>query len=281
MINAVSNKIRLLKHIQPDQNWLQSQRDILLIEISKPGKESRASRQLTRQAWKELPAFLFSRQILKPVLISWMILALLYGGGVGAVQIVKNSLSGDLFYPVKIVLENVRMKLSSQEAQSKLQAEFVGNRVDELTQIIDNTADPVKKAEQVVKTVDKLQAQIVSTKVSLDKIKEAQPEKAAEVVQKITEKTVEAKEKIAEEFSAQGGPASGWKEEELKEVTRVLDAMDKALAVIIGEDKSRVEVQAEKVELEKPLEVDDEPIITFPSIPLPVNEASESFEDTL
>ena len=173
------------------------------------------------------------------------------------------------------------MKLSSRETQPKLQAEFVGNRVDELTQIINNTADPVKKAEQVVKTADKLQAQIVSTKVSLDKIKEAQPEKAAEVVQKITEKTAEAKEKIAAEFSAQGGPASGWKEEELKEVARVLDAMDKALAVIIGEDKSGVEVQAEKGELDKPLEVNDEPIVTFPSIPLPMNEASESFENTL
>jgi len=267
MKNAVSNKIRLLKNIKPNPEWLQSQRSILLLAVKESGKQA-------QRAWS-LPGFfapVFKKSLaLKPVMAFGLVLCLIFGGGFLTVLAAKNSLSGSLFYPVKMVLENVRMKLSSRETQPKLQAEFVGNRVDELTQIINNTADPVKKAEQVVKTADKLQAQIVSTKVSLDKIKEAQPEKAAEVVQEITEKTAEAKEKIAEEF----------KEEQPEEVAKVLDAMDKALAVIIGEDKSGVEVQAEKGDLDKPLEVGDEPIITFPSIPLPVNEASESFEDTL
>ena len=263
MKNAVSNKIRLLKNIKPNPEWLQSQRSILLLAVKESGKK-------TKSVWN-LPVFVLPKFAFKPVMAFGLVLCLIFGGGFLTVLAAKNSLSGSLFYPVKMVLENVRMKLSSRETQPKLQAEFVGNRVDELTQIINNTADPVKKAEQVVKTADKLQAQIVSTKVSLDKIKEAQPEKAAEVVQEITEKTAEAKEKIAEEF----------KEEQPEEVAKVLDAMDKALAVIIGEDKSGVEVQAEKGDLDKPLEVGDEPIITFPSIPLPVNEASESFEDTL
>jgi len=263
MKNAVSNKIRLLKNIKPNPEWLQSQRSVLLFNVLESGKQAKS-------VWN-LPVFVLPKFSLKTVLVCLLILYLISGSGFSIIRAASNSLPGDLLYPVKIAIENVRMKISSQENQSKLQAEFVGARVDELTQIIDNTADPVKKAEQVVKTADKLQAQIVSTKVSLDKMKEAQPEKAAEVVQKITEKTVEAKEKIAEEF----------KEEQPEEVAKVLDAMDKALAVIIGEDKSGVEVQAEKGELDKPLEVDDEPIVTFPSIPLPMNEASESFENTL
>ncbi len=264
MKNAVSNKIRLLKNIKPNPDWLQSQRSVLFLQIKESGKK-------THSVWN-LPVFVLPKLSLKTAMVYLLILYLIFGSGFSIIQASSNSLPGDLLYPVKITMENVRMKISSQENQSKLQAEFVGNRVDELSQIIDNTtADPVKKAERVVKTADKLQAQIVSTKVSLDKIKEAQPEKAAEVVQRITEKTVEAKEKIAAEF----------KEEQPEEVAKVLDAMDKALAVIIGEDKSGVEVQAETGELDKPLEVDNEPIVTFPSIPLPMNETSESSENTL
>jgi hypothetical protein len=262
MKNAVSNKIRLLKNIKPNPDWLQSQRSILFLQIKESGKPAKS-------VW-HLPVFVLPKFSLKTAMVYLLILYLVFGSGFSILQASSNSLPGDLLYPVKIVLENVRMKISSQETQPKLQAEFVGARVDELTKIIDNTADPVKKAEQVVKAVDKLQAQIVSTKVSLDKIKEAQPEKAAEVVQKITEKTIEAKEKIAEEF----------KEEKPEEVAKVIDAMEKALAIIIGEDKSGIEVQAEKGELDKPFEVDNESIITFPSIPLPMNEASESSEDT-
>lgn len=266
MKNAVTNKIRLLKHIEPSPDWLKSQRSNLLLEISQSGKE-------TKLVWS-LPGFLMPNFAFKPVVAFCLLLCLIFGGGFLTVQAAKGSSPGDLLYPIKIIVENTRVKISSELTKPRLQAEFVGYRAEELNQIVEEEADnPVAKKEKVVKAVDKLQAQVASTRVHLDKIKQAEPGKVIEVVEAVSEKTaqsqealIEAKEKLVEELEG----------EESEEVVR---AIDEALAVLLAAKKAEKEirVQMEVIAIEP---TEEEEVISAPVIPVPtVNEASEDFED--
>jgi len=274
MKDAVTNKIRLLKNIQPNPDWLKSQRSSLLLHIKSDNE--------TKKVWS-LPGFSLPRLAgvlpnfaFKPVLVSLVLFGLIFGGtGFLTVKAAQNSLPGDLFYPAKIFMENTRMKVSSQTSKSRLQAEFVENRTQELSQIMEEKTDnPIEKREKVVKAVDKLQAQVINTKVHLNKIKQSEPKEVIEAVEAVSEKTaqsqdvlVEAKEKITKELT----------EEESKEVVQ---AIDEALAVILAAKKAEkeIKVQIEVTKIEEPSEV-EESIITSPTIPLKINEASESFEE--
>ncbi len=266
MQNAVSNKIRLLKNIKPNPDWLKSQRSNLLLEISQTGKQSRLS-------WRALPGFLFSQNTLKParllarpVLVFGIVLGLIFGGGFLLVQAAKIAMPGDLLYPVKIAIENAHLKISSQENKSKFQAELIEVRVRELSQIINSTDDPAKKKEQIVKTMDKLQAQAVSAKVQLDKIKQGEPQKVAETASLVGETTarsekvlIEAKEKLVQEEGSQ-------------EMVSAIDAAVKeiketsTLAAELKEEKTGTTVHMEVKETEPEVEEFEEASISFEEI---------------
>ncbi len=266
MKNAVTNKIRLLKHITPNPCWLKSQRNVLLLKI-----ESFESGKKSRFSWNGLPGFIFPKLSLKPVLVSLLVLYLIFGSGLSIIQAAKSSLPGDLLYPVKIAIENVKIRIASQEVKSQLQAELVGARTQELSRIIEKTENLIENKVMVCEAVGRLQTQIINTKTQLNAMKEGEPQKVAETAKAISEQTVqsekilvEAKEKLTEEFT----------EEESQEVAKVIDAAVKqvretsVLAAELREAKGGNEVLMEVKETEPGLEI-------LPSI----NEASVSFED--
>ena len=121
--NAVTRKIRLLKEIKPNPDWLESQRRILLLNIES-GKK-------TKFSWNYLPGFLMPKTLLKPVGISLIIVILIFGGGFFTVKAYQNSLPGDLLYPVKLGIEELRIKFSSIENKPELEADFVVTRAKE------------------------------------------------------------------------------------------------------------------------------------------------------
>ena len=214
MRNAVTNKIRLLKDIKPNPDWLKSQRSNLLLEISESGKQ-------TRSVWK-MPVFVLPNFALKPVIVSLVLLCLIFGGGLLTIRAANNSLPGDLLYPVKITLEDVQFKLSSREAKSGLQAKFVKSRIEELNQIIRETKDLAKKKARVVKAVDNLQEQVVNAEFHAVEAAEVVSEKAAQAEAAL----IEIKEKIVEELEG----------DESKEV---IAAIDEALAAILTANEER------------------------------------------
>lgn len=246
MKNTITNKIKLLKDIKPDPDWLKSQRNNLLLEISGSGQQA-------KRAWS-LPGFLFTQSAFKPVAAFCLLLLLVFSSGFLVVQGAKGSLPGDLLYPVKITLENAKMKISAQTSKPELEAGFVNNRADELSQIINKVEDPIEKKKNVVKAVDKLQAQIVSVKTHLDQVKIAEPEKTAEVTDKVNEKLTEAKKAVEE--------------------------IGDALAVILDDKEKAREItgQMEIVEWKEPLiiEFEDKASESFENLE---DKASESFEN--
>lgn len=239
MRNAVT-KIRLLKHIQPNPDWLKSQRRNLLLELE--------SDKQSRKVWS-LPGFSLSNfalkksLALKPVLVSLVLFCLIFGSGLLTVWAAKNSLPGDLLYPIKISLENARVKVSSTESKPRLQAELVKTRIEELNRIIKETRDLAEKKERVVKAVDGLHAQVVSTvnsKVETVEAAKAISEKASQA----EEALIEAKEKIA----AQEGP---------EEAQEVIEIIDETLTTITDINK-KTEERVLQMEVKKqPLKVEE------------------------
>jgi len=259
----VQDKIRLLKNIKPNPDWLQSQRSVLFLQIKESGKSAKS-------VW-HLPVFVLPQFSLKTVLIGLLILYLISGSGFSILQASSNSLPGDLLYPVKITLENVRLKIASQEIESRLQLEFVANRVNELNRIVNQDEDATVKSDKVIEAVDKLTTQVKSTKNNLSGIKTVEPQKIMKTAEAIGAQAVQsekalldAKEKLVSELE---GDAS-------KEVVQAIDAAVKeiketsTLAAEFSAGKAGTEVLMEVKEGELPEEI-------FPSI----NEASTSFED--
>jgi len=263
--NAVTRKIRLLKEIKPNPDWLESQRRILLLNIES-GKK-------TKFSWNYLPGFLMPKTLLKPVGISLIIVILIFGGGFFTVKAYQNSLPGDLLYPVKLGIEELRIKFSSIENKPELEADFVVTRAKELSQIIESPNDFTGKKEKITMVIDKLQSQVIDARNQLSQVERTQPEKANELAKVMSEKTskatevlIKAKEKIAEKT-----------EELTPEKEEITQAIDNALAVILAEENisgKQKESEIEPTE-EEPVE-SEEPIIISPTEILPENQESQS-----
>ena len=263
MKKDIVDQIKILKEVKPSSNWLKAQRSNLLLEISQSDKPS--------PAWKLsdflLPRFSFSRAV-----VSFLFISLMFSGGFLAAGVAQESLAGDLLYPIKLAVEKIKIKVSNQDTKSKLRAEYMGVRVQELSDLIDSEQNLTEGRKKIVRTVDVLQAQVLNTRLNLDKIKDAQPEKAIKMTELITEQTLKSEKiliEVKEKFT-QG--------EESKELLKALEALaseTSTLAVEVEEMKAGIEVRMEVKETD--LEVEDNVIVTSPVESL-IKEASESFE---
>ena len=203
-------------------------------------------------------------------MVSAMVLFLVFGSGFVTVLAAKNSLPGDLLYPVKIAVEDIKIRISSSEAKPQLQADSMCNRAQELSQIVNSTGDPIQTKENVVQTVDKLQVQVNNTRASLSSIKQTEPQKAVETMNAISDKITEsekalteAKAKLAEGLKGQESTKAG------DEVTAKIEAAVKNTAVLaseLKEAKSGIEVQMEVKNTQPQLEIFNEASISFEDI---------------
>jgi len=194
---VVVKKIKELKRIHPDSSWLVSQKSFLLSEISRTQNEKRKP---------SLVGHIFDFnifKILRPNFAIALIVIVLISSltTVGVISAAQNSLSGDFLYPVKTVLEKTQLTFSpTQESKTKLSIKFATQRMDEFTQLINK---PEKKKD-TEKTVKKFTTQLVNVQEGIDKLKEKNTEKAAEVAKLVKAQTpayeetlIEASEQLA------------------------------------------------------------------------------------
>lgn len=269
--DAVTNKIRLFKAIKPNPDWLESQRRNLLLHIK--------SDEETQKSWSLSDFFIFTKPqlALKPVMVSLLILTFIFGGGFLTISTAKNSVPGDFLFPVKIGLENIQLKLSSQQAKTALQVEFVSHRAEELNQIIEEPIDLMDKKNKAVKAAGELQDQLAASQSHFKEVEQGEPEQAAEIAKQVIEKNAQSeqvlrktKQKLVAEFNHQ----------ESEEITEVIKIIDETLAVLAKTSDQQTEQEGADVTSEsgQPSEVEGSVIIqpTTPVIPSPASESSES-----
>ena len=166
----VVKKIKSLKRIRPSSSWLLNQKSFLLSEISPPS-----------------PSSLFNFNVLKIFKPSFAIalatiILITSLATVGIISAAQNSLPGDFLYPVKTALEQTRLTFTpGQENKTKLSIKLATERMDEFTQIVN---EPEKKKD-TEKTVKSFTVQIINVREGIDKLKEKNAEKAAEVAELI------------------------------------------------------------------------------------------------
>jgi len=229
MKDFVVKKIKSLKRIRPDSSWLLNQKSFLLSEISRDEKKERKPSLV-------LPLFNFNvLKIFKPsfAIALATIILITSLATVGVIWAAQNSLSGDFLYPVKTALEQTRLTFTPGEVnKTKLSIKLATERMDEFTQLIN---EPEKK-QDMEKTIKSFTAQIVSVREGIDKLKEKNAEKAAEIAELIKKQAP-----IFEETLTEGADQLGY----------ILSGIDEAVEAL---ERASSSVPFENINKELPLE---------------------------
>ncbi|HBK34150.1 TPA: hypothetical protein DEP34_00120 [Candidatus Uhrbacteria bacterium] len=89
-----------------------------------------------------------ARLAVKPVAVSLTAFVFVVAGGLGITNASFYSLPGDAMYPVKLSMEHLQLSISSDDAQrAKLQVEFAGRRLEEMTDLAARSGDQVSNIQ--------------------------------------------------------------------------------------------------------------------------------------
>jgi hypothetical protein len=182
----------------PRELWLLSNRETLMSQIKPaPAPEYQAAKTDGVYYWQYFSG-LFKQKVLQPAVsfISILMLMLTY---TAMASVASASLPGDMLYPVQATGEKVSIALTFEnDKKLELQMNFVGRRVDELTQLAKKDETTEVKARKISLAVKKLTQDVQSVKDNLDKIS-VKPEdsKVVEVAKVIDSKTLEVEQNIA------------------------------------------------------------------------------------
>lgn len=239
----IIKKIKLLKEVKPQAEWVFSCRSRLALKLETERKKELLSNDLF--ALKELFAFWRiwqPRFILRLVYALLMILGVGLAGGGLTVWAASQSLPGSPLYPVKIALEQARLIIaSSGESKIKLQTEIASRRLEELSGVLATQETPEQKRERVEQVVSHIQQQLITVKDQLPKATSGKAglQKAVAAAKAVSEKTeqiektlVQAKESLPAEVKQSLGA----------KLTEAAEAADKtntqALEIMAKQDQS-------------------------------------------
>lgn len=236
-MNDIIKKIRLLREIEPDGAFKETNRKILMMQI-KNTLDSGAVK--TNNALFETFKVFFPWQMLKtafrPVLAVILIFGLILGSGL-SVSAAESSLPGDALYPLKIATEKIQVSLTfKEEKKTEMLVELAGKRINEVTKIKDKTESPAAKSQKINIAVNKFKTEIENVKINLEMLdKKVEPQKVVEVAKIIDTKANEYQETLQKTINDLEAPV---KESVAVQINDGLDSAekigDKALGVIIN-----------------------------------------------
>ncbi|KKR48832.1 MAG: hypothetical protein UT86_C0002G0006 [Candidatus Magasanikbacteria bacterium GW2011_GWC2_40_17] len=178
-MSEIKNKIQSLKSLRasvsPNPEWLKSNREILVMQISNTLEAKKAATWWRMDSvWNFLKIFLPSRMVgyvVRPVMAVMAIFGLIFGGWTTTVSASYNSLPGDVLYSVKLATESMQTSLASKPEEIKLRMEFAGRRAEEVKKIVKSDVSKIKKEQKVEEAVKHLKNDLEVVRVNLDTIK--------------------------------------------------------------------------------------------------------------
>ena len=228
-----------LSQISPKPSWQEEARGTLMMQIRAQQGET-ARPDLTRAPFQFLTplrdivsffsAFRTVRLAFVQAMAFLVVLGTVLGGGLAS-SFADGSLPGDVLYPVKIILEQTRLSLTSGEGnKAKVQSERALERLDEVKEIIKKPAS-ASQSIQVKQAIKNFQKEVKAVENHLEKAKQeiAKPQ-AIEVVKTVTENVQSIGENLDQ---AQRTASEEAKSELQKAQETVAEAGAKALEVLI------------------------------------------------
>lgn len=176
----------------------------------------------------------------KPMFNIALILLLLFGGSIATVSAADNAKPGDILFPVDRAIEDLQLKLSSDEKKTELKLKFARERVEEVEKIVadtENSSDAVADNESAMD--DSATTTEDTTKPSGDRAHES-------------DQRVEAAFSTALEFLAgvrQDLDEKG-NEEAVNAIDSVIERLDGGIGSLKGSVKLKVENEKDKYKFE-------------------------------
>ncbi|MBI4739068.1 hypothetical protein HY772_05920, partial [Candidatus Woesearchaeota archaeon] len=189
------SKIKALKKIQPDEEWVISCRARITRRVEGAGEAMDWKSRITE-------IFSFRQPLFQPAVISLVVFVILAGIGGLAIFNAQGSLPGENAFLLKVFMEKAQGRFTAltadETAQVKLGAEITDRRAQELAQILSSSSAP--QDDQVKQAVDQIQLQVASAKENISKLKEqisaqnGNPQKIAEAAAAIRDSNTKVKE---------------------------------------------------------------------------------------
>jgi hypothetical protein len=237
----IIKQLHNLKNLQPDAEWKNSNRDILLSQIS--GQSTSIMTGEYMSGWSMLAGFIADKtkaRFAQPAWLAAVIILVFSTGIISTVYVGRNTKPGDSFYIAKMISEKAQLAITfSEKDKAKLGMVFAGNRAKEITQVLaEPTNDKAGQDAQVKKLESDFRKEISTVISRLEKTKVI---KTAKATQPKTNQPAIDPSKTA----ASGKPATGESE---------------VFGANIGKDGKRLEIS----DPVKPQQVDPVPTSTAP-----------------
>jgi hypothetical protein len=226
---------------EPSATWIRDTRASLLARVSEQRVAVRPAKAVTTKSLLIDVLFDVPRSLRTSGAFVAALLVM-FTGWVGGVAAAYNTVPGDTLYPLKRVSERAQLALATdQDARARLQVEFVGRRVSEITKIVE--APAVRGDEdRLEEAVSQLRSNMRGVEVSLATLRQHSPSAAVRVAQLVGQK--------ADEYHAvlvHAAPPVLGSESAVQEAKNiVVDASVKAVAVIIEEHANGAGTVSEK-----------------------------------
>jgi len=164
----------LKNNTEPDKVWSEQTKNFLLAQI--PERKPVWSLNLITNL---IPVNL----VLRPVAAFSMVLALVFISSFASINASRNSLPGDVFYPIKLTAENLKYTLSfSQEGKARMAMSMLQNRVSELKTITLKDEPVQAKQEKIVQATSEITNNL---RMVVDKVKELDKKQTTDEQEKI------------------------------------------------------------------------------------------------
>ncbi|MFA5184605.1 MAG: hypothetical protein WC456_03735 [Patescibacteria group bacterium] len=160
-------RLNSLKNISPDQNWLKSNRELLLSQVSNSGAEKLA-------VWKIVLIDFTSamKAISRPAYALGAFVLMLLSGAMFSQQLLAGAKPNDSLYIARIISEQVKLNTTfNTETRDKLAVQFATSHAQDISAVL---ADPEfnteANREQVAKLNDSFKAEVNMAKDRISRL---------------------------------------------------------------------------------------------------------------
>lgn len=242
----LKKQLHQFKAVQPSPTWLAARRAVLMTQIEAQVAEREIDtikHRVRMFVWSIEAAFTgaVSGMAGRGAAVAALFVALTLGGSGYVLAAADSSIPGDTLYPVKLAVEDMRLKTArTQKARVALEVEFASRRLHEVQQLATRPDQGVAHATVLV-----AQFQDNLTKVSsaTSELSLQSPDDSGEVAMLFDEKLSDYKHTLSNTSSAN----PELQKELRKAISSVSRAQTQTLKVIVENDEQPADIVVEKI----------------------------------
>ena len=196
-MDNIVQKLKSIKHqgINPDEKWLENNRNFLLSQISNTTEKNSKAKINSERMWQMMSIFLprnLVYGVVRPVAVMIMVLSVGTSGWIATVGASQNSLPGEILYTTKRATEKTHIAVvaavGARETETIMRVGFAKRRAEESKELV-RSKDP-KKIQKVEKTISDLEDEIKKVEENLN-VAKGEKDLPANIIRDVSETTSE------------------------------------------------------------------------------------------